>query len=82
MLTDDEWNQAKRLFLGKPLEDRRGSLENLHQLYALYRSGALSESVQFEEVGHVGAGEQRNALRTRRLTRLRQSGVARSGVIE
>lgn len=44
LMTEDEWDRAKRLFLGKPADDRQSSLELLEQVYGLYRGGALSES--------------------------------------
>ena len=43
LLTDEEWTRAKELFLGKAPDRRAASLENLRQLHALHREGALSE---------------------------------------
>jgi hypothetical protein len=44
LLSPDEWERAKDLYLGKPLDRRSADAHLLGQLHDLYRDGGLSES--------------------------------------
>jgi hypothetical protein len=44
VLTPEDWERAKSLFLGKPADRRQEAVVLLSQLHNLYRAGALSES--------------------------------------
>ena len=44
VLSHDDWERAKQLYLGKPPDRRAGDTQLLSQLHDLYRAGALSES--------------------------------------
>ena len=44
ILTEDEFQRAKALFLGKPPDKREEALVILKNLHSLYKSGVLSES--------------------------------------
>ncbi len=43
-ISESDWERAKDLFLGKRPDAREQAIEQLRQLYALHRSGVLSES--------------------------------------
>jgi hypothetical protein len=44
LLSDEEWAQAKALFLVKPSDHRQADAQVLEDLHDLYRAGGLSES--------------------------------------
>ncbi|GJM36990.1 MAG: hypothetical protein DHS20C19_03570 [Acidimicrobiales bacterium] len=44
MISDDEWERATALYLGKPLSARDESVAQLRKLHSLHREGVLSES--------------------------------------
>ena len=44
LLTDEEWDRAKALYLGKGPDARAQAVSMLGQMYSLYQQGALSES--------------------------------------
>ena len=44
VLSSDDWEQAKTMYLGKPLSERDEAISQLRKLYDLHRAGVLSES--------------------------------------
>lgn len=44
LLSPDEWERAKELYLGKPVNRRGADTRLLRELHDLYRNGVLSES--------------------------------------
>ncbi|HEY1117314.1 MAG TPA: SHOCT domain-containing protein, partial [Acidimicrobiales bacterium] len=44
LLSDDEWQRAKALYLGKAPDHRAGDAQLLDDLYDLHLAGGLSES--------------------------------------
>jgi hypothetical protein len=44
VLTDDDWERAKDLYLGKRPSEREAAIQQLKQLHSLQTSGVLSES--------------------------------------
>ncbi|MGH9197761.1 MAG: SHOCT domain-containing protein, partial [Acidimicrobiia bacterium] len=43
-LSDDDWQRAKSLYLGKPPDKQQETFELLRNLHQLHKAGALSES--------------------------------------
>ena len=44
VLSQQDWERAKQLYLGKPVNKREEAIKNLSQLYQLHKAGALSAS--------------------------------------
>ena len=44
VLTEQDWERAKVLYLGKHADARSAAIEHLRKLHDLYRAGVLSES--------------------------------------
>jgi hypothetical protein len=44
ILTDDEWDRAKSLYLGRPPQQQDDALRMLRNLHEMMKSGVLSES--------------------------------------
>lgn len=44
ILSTDDWERAKQLYLGKPPDSREATIKTLGHLHELFKTGALSES--------------------------------------
>jgi hypothetical protein len=44
VLSTEEWQRAKEMYLGKPPDAQQATMDRLRQLHDLFRAGVLSES--------------------------------------
>lgn len=84
LLSDDEWDHAKSLFLGKPVDAQQESIVLLRQLYELTRSGVLSQGEfnikKWEILSRTRCGS--HAIRQSRTTGPLIYGLGRGSVMD
>lgn len=61
VLSGEDWERAKDLFLGKGPDQRRVAIEHLRQLHGLFKAGVLSESEFNSKKWDILAGSSKAA---------------------